>query len=326
MIKIEHLTRCYGSVEAVKDVSLEIQRGEIVGLLGHNGAGKTTVMKVLTGFLEPSVGRVLIDGIDLAEDPIAAQRLIGYLPENAPLYPESSVGDYLAMIADLRQIPAGEIASAVQRAARETGLADRLADPIHTLSKGYRQRVGIAQAIIHDPAVLILDEPTNGLDPMQIQTIRDLIKRLGKRTTIILSTHILQEIEAVCDRVLVMIQGEMVADASLDELVSSSDVVLGLARGTADAAAVIERLERVDGVAAVRETDPVATDGAMNFRIACEDESHVVPAIIAACSESGWTIEGVAPERRTLESVFRELQESQFVRAAAPEVAAGGAS
>jgi ABC-2 type transport system ATP-binding protein len=316
LIKVENLTRCYGAVEAVKDFSLEIERGEIVGLLGHNGAGKTTVMKILTGFLEPSAGRVLIDGIDVAEDPIAAQKLIGYLPENAPLYPESPVGEYLAMIAELRQIPADEIEQAVLRAARESGLASRLADPIHTLSKGYRQRVGIAQAIIHDPAVLVLDEPTNGLDPIQIQTIRELIRRLGSRTTIILSTHILQEIEAVCDRVLVMIQGALVADSTLDELMSSDAVVLNLADGAGDPASVLARLETIDGVDAARSGEASDAGTGSRYVLACSDGRRVVPRVIAACSDAGWTIEGVAAERRTLESVFRELQESQLATAA----------
>ncbi len=218
MISIRNLTRRYGSVVAVDDFSVEIDRGEIVGLLGHNGAGKTTVMKVLTGFLDATSGSASVGGIDVQADRAGVQRQIGYLPENAPLYPEMLVQEYLVMMAELRGLKPAEIPATVASVADSVGIGAHLLEPIGTLSKGYRQRVGLAQAIVHRPEVLVLDEPTNGLDPVQIQTIRELIVELSERATIILSTHILQEIEAVCDRALIMIEGSLVADAPLGEL------------------------------------------------------------------------------------------------------------
>ena len=315
MIEISNLTRRYGNVAAVDEVSLRIERGEVVGLLGHNGAGKTTIMRILTGFLEPSSGRVSVGGVDIGEDRIGVQRQIGYLPENAPLYPEMFVGEYLFMMAELRQIPAFEIRSAVIEASRDTGLENRLGERIGTLSKGYRQRVGLAQAIVHRPEVLVLDEPTNGLDPMQIQSIRELIVRLAEQTTIILSTHILQEIEAVCDRVLVMIQGSLVADARLSELIGSHAVGLTLARPPDDAAGVSSRLAAIPGVSAVRpsSTEPSAGD-VSSWTLECESPRALVPAVIDACRQEGWTIAGVAPERPSLERVFRSLQREELER------------
>jgi len=323
LIEITNLTRRYGDVIAVDSVSLGIERGEVVGLLGHNGAGKTTVMKILTGFLEPSSGRVEVGGIDVTKDRIGVQRQIGYLPENAPLYPEMSVGTYLWMMAELRGLPEAEIEPAVLDAARDTGLEGRLADPIANLSKGYRQRVGIAQAILHRPEVLVLDEPTNGLDPMQIQSIRELIVRLAERTTIILSTHILQEIEAVCDRVLVMIQGSLVEDAPLSSLVSNQGVALSLGSDAPDAAEVCARLESIPGVRAARSVglDP-SVEQARNYSLDCDEAAGAVPAVIEACRDAGWPIVGVAPERRTLEAVFRALQREHVDRLAREEAAA----
>lgn len=299
MISIQNLTRKYGTVVAVDRVSTEIQRGEIVGLLGHNGAGKTTVMKILTGFLDATEGTVKVDGFDVDTQRIEAQRRIGYLPENAPLYEEMLVQEYLVMIAELRGVAADQVPSRVAEAVVATGLNDRLLSPIHTLSKGLRQRVGIAQAILHRPDVLVLDEPTNGLDPMQIQSIRKLIQRLGQSTTIILSTHILQEIEAVCDRVLIMIQGALVADAPMKELLVTQRVRLTLAPGTGD---VAKQLGAVDGVT------EVSALGADTWGLRFQGETPPVPAIITACTKAGWTIASVGPEHRTLESVYKELQ------------------
>jgi ABC-2 type transport system ATP-binding protein len=309
MIRIQNLTRRYGSVVAVHDVSLEIERGEVVGLLGHNGAGKTTVMKILTGFLEPSEGSVSVGGIDVVRDRRGAQRQIGYLPENAPLYPEMVVQDYLRMLAGLRGVAPHEIDAAVIEAAVATGLHDHMVSPISTLSKGYRQRVGLAQAIVHRPEVLVLDEPTNGLDPVQIQSIRELILRLAEKTTIILSTHILQEIEAVCDRVLVLIDGCLAADGSLASLLASEAIALSLARDAADPVRVRERLCALPGVVAAecRGEEP-GQPGFDSWRITCPPGPTSVQAILDAGREAGWRIGAVAPERRTLESVFQSLQ------------------
>jgi ABC-2 type transport system ATP-binding protein len=306
MISISHLTRRYGPLTAVDDFSVEVGRGEIVGLLGHNGAGKTTVMKILTGFLEPSQGSVSVAGVDVTMDRAGVQRQIGYLPENAPLYPEMLVQEYLCMIAELRGVRRENLNDAVVKAALAVGVEDHLVRPIAELSKGYRQRVGIAQAILHEPDVLVLDEPTNGLDPVQIQSIRELIRKLSQKSTIILSTHILQEIEAVCDRVLIMIEGSLVADEPLAALVASDVVRVSLRARAADVEARLSQLAGVRNVTA-RGVDPRDGDFAV-WAAECEPGALAVGAIIEAARTEGWEIGAVAPESRTLESVFEELQ------------------
>jgi ABC-2 type transport system ATP-binding protein len=312
MITIRNLTRNYGDLVAVDDVSVEIQRGEIVGLLGHNGAGKTTVMKILTGYLEPSSGSVQVGGFDVLDERTRVQELIGYLPENAPLYPELLVQEYLRMIGELRGIERSELDAAIREAVLATGLEERILDPIGTLSKGYRQRVGLAQAILHEPDVLVFDEPTNGLDPVQIQAIRDLIVRLGKRSTIILSTHILQEIEAVCDRVLVMIEGQLAADSSLAALLSSHDVAISVDGPAAD---VEQRLNQVPGVVSVHcHGDDPRSPGFQAFSAAWAGERPPVAGLIDACREAGWPLASVAPEQRTLDSVFKDLQQEHIAK------------
>jgi ABC-2 type transport system ATP-binding protein len=315
MISISHLTRRYGSLVAVDDFSVEIGRGEIVGLLGHNGAGKTTVMKILTGFLEASGGALRVGGVDIALDRAGVQRQIGYLPENAPLYPEMLVQEYLAMMAELRGVPAEEVPRAVAEAAVAVGVDAHLVRPIGTLSKGYRQRVGIAQAIVHRPEVLVLDEPTNGLDPVQIQSIRELIRRLSKNATIILSTHILQEIEAVCERVLIMIEGCLVADEPLAQLVASDVVRVSVSEAAerperAEGAGGIEsRLAAVPGVRGVTRRGPDPRDRRFTvFGVQYAAGAPPVSGIIDAASAGGFELGAVAPESRTLESVFEELQ------------------
>ena len=313
MIQIAEVSRRYGAVTAVDGVSIEIKRGEIVGLLGHNGAGKTTLMKMLTGYLEPSGGRIAVGGADVVQHRKEAQRRVGYLPETAPLYPEMLVQEYLALMAELRGVPADRIESAVARAAAATGLAGRMVQPIGTLSKGFRQRVGIAQAIVHAPDVLVLDEPTNGLDPVQIQSIRDLVKKLGETTTILLSTHILQEVEAVCDRVLVMIDGQLAADAPLTELLASHTLRLSLAEGATEVEA---GLRGVDGVTEVREIGADdALPGHRAWAIDCASDAWPTQQIVATAQANGWTLGAIAPEQRTLEGVFRSLQ-AEHVRSA----------
>jgi ABC-2 type transport system ATP-binding protein len=312
MIAIEELTRCYGSHTAVNHVSLSIERGEVVGLLGHNGAGKTTLMKMMTGHLAPTGGRVVIDGLDVATSRQAAQRRIGYLPEMAPTYPEMLVQDYLLMVAELRGVPAPRRKQAVVEAARDTELLDRLTSPIHTLSKGYRQRVGLAQAIVHAPELLILDEPTNGLDPTQIQSMRRLIRRVGERSTVLLSTHILQEIEAVCSRVLVMIGGELVADAPLSELTGAGGVALSV-RAPADE--VAEALRALPGVTrAARVGEDPTLEGYDRWRVDAPATGEVVEAVVGACRERGWQLGSVGPHVRTLEQAFADLEAAHVER------------
>ena len=224
MIEARGLSKRYGDLVAVDDVSFSVTPGEVVGFLGPNGAGKTTTMRILTGFLPPTNGSVSISGHDIFSEPLAARRAVGYLPETPPLYPEMSVESYLRYVARLKDVPRAERKEAVARALSRCGLADVRRRVIGALSKGFRQRVGLAQAIVHDPAVLVLDEPTVGLDPIQIREIRALIRELSterrgeKGRTVILSTHILPEIEAVCQRVLMINRGRMVLDEPLERL------------------------------------------------------------------------------------------------------------
>ena len=218
LIEAEHLVKHYGQTKAVSDVSFRVARGEVVGFLGPNGAGKSTTMKMLTGFLRPTSGRAAILGIDMASHAIEAQRHIGYLPENAPLYDEMMVLDFLGFVADLRGIDGQRRRSQLRRVVERCGLGDVLGKDISELSKGYRQRVGLAQALLDDADLLILDEPTSGLDPNQIVDIRALIRDLGKEKTVLLSTHILSEVQAVCDRAIIINNGQIVADAAPEAL------------------------------------------------------------------------------------------------------------
>lgn len=226
MITVKDLTRRYQDLIAVNQVSFQIQKGEVVGLLGHNGAGKTTVMKMLSGFLSPSAGTIELDGQTLPEATFVLQSSLGYLPEVLPVYPEMSVIDYLDFIACMRNISKDLIPQRVAYVIDATDLRNKAKAPIHTLSRGYKQRVGVAQAILHNPKILILDEPTNGLDPEQTQHMRDLIIRLSKEATVILSTHIMQEVEAICSRVLIMQNGHLSIDASLNSLQRTQEITL----------------------------------------------------------------------------------------------------
>jgi ABC-2 type transport system ATP-binding protein len=239
VIEARGLSKRYGDLIAVDRVSFSVQPGEVVGFLGPNGAGKTTTMRMLTGFVPPTDGSATIDGHDIFEDPLAARRAVGYLPETPPLYPEMSVEDYVHYVARLKDVPRAKRRAAVDRALARCGLADVRRRVIGALSKGYRQRVGLAQAIVHDPAVLILDEPTVGLDPIQIREIRALIAELasesqgGRARTVILSTHILPEVEAICRRVLVISRGRKVVDQPLAELMRGASLEEVFARATA---------------------------------------------------------------------------------------------
>ncbi len=248
MIEVRELCRNYGELKAVQDVSFEIGHGEIVGLLGHNGAGKTTIMKMLTGYLEPSAGTIRIDGLEIAEQRRAIQRRIGYLPENCPLYPEMTVLDYLDYQASLHGLAPQRRAPAIRRAVERTELGAKATATIGTLSRGYRQRVGVAQAILHEPVILILDEPTNGLDPSQIQHMRDLVRELSADATLIISTHVLQEVEAVCGRVLIMRGGRLALDSSLSAIGRQPRLVVTLDRVPAEVDAVLSGVTGITGV------------------------------------------------------------------------------
>jgi ABC-2 type transport system ATP-binding protein len=301
MIDVNDLTKSYGPVEALRGVSFHVDAGEIIGLLGPNGAGKTTMMKILTGYLQPTGGTVTVDGLNVLTHALEIQKRIGYQPENAPLYPELSVQAYLKMIADLRQIPEADQTPLLIESVRATGLSDHLTRPIGQLSKGYRQRVGLAQAIVHQPKLLILDEPTIGLDPTQIVEVRHLIRRMAQRSTVLLSTHILSEVEAICNRVIILLNGEIKADAHLDELAATTDVILVLQEGADD---VTADLKAVQGVSSV-EFDPLP-DG-HTYRVRATDGLDLRPAIYTLARDKGWALKELRRDVRTLETVFNEL-------------------
>lgn len=303
MIVAESLTRKYGDFVAVDNVSFKIEKGEVVGLLGHNGAGKTTIMKMLTGYLEPSAGKINIDGLDIGDHRLAAQNKIGYLPENCPLYPEMNVIQYLEYVAQLRALPTEKIKSALTHAIDKTGLRDRIFQPIGTLSRGYKQRVGVAQAILHSPEILILDEPTNGLDPSQIHHMRSLIEELSQHSTIIISTHILQEVEAVCDRAIIILQGKIAKDAKLSELQSSNRLLVAVNQSSHIASPV---LEKVSGVASVKSLGN--GKGPHNYLVEVKDVNQRVASNLAKTAvEKGWELYSLREERRDLETIFREI-------------------
>jgi ABC-2 type transport system ATP-binding protein len=297
----------------VDGVSFHIGRGEIVGLLGHNGAGKTTIMKVLTGYLTPSGGTAHIAGMDVTEQRREVQALTGYLPENCPLYPDMTVIDFLDLSAGLRGLDPERRGELLRAALERTGLTDRALQPIATLSRGYRQRVGVAQAILHQPQLLILDEPTNGLDPQQIGQMRALIRQLGETATVILSTHILQEVEAMCDRVLILNGGRLVLDSSLEELRRSRHLLL-----TTDLAPDAVRGCLADiGALQHQAMEAEANGDAYDYRLtldepATPDERRQVAAAVARnLQEAGGRLFSLQPEQRSLESVFRELISQQ---------------
>ncbi len=307
MIEVQGLTRKYGEFVAVDNVSFSISSGEIVGLLGHNGAGKTTVMRMLTGYLEPSAGAAWIGGMEISEKRLEIQQKIGYLPENSPLYPDMTVLQYLEYVASLRAILDAERVSAIKGVVVKTALADKALDPISTLSKGYKQRLAVAQAIIHNPEILILDEPTSGLDPTQILEMRSIIKALSKKATVILSTHILQEIEAVCDRVIIMVQGRIGVDANLNELQQSNRLVLLVKNPSDD---VPTTLGRVPGVKASHATQ-TGSEGRRYVIELNEDPETVAPRVANTAVERGWELYGLSEEKRTLEAVFREVNNEE---------------
>ena len=317
MISVKNLRKQYNDITAVSDLSFEVERGDILGLLGQNGAGKTTVMKIMTGFLEPTSGTIEVGGKDVRTDRVSVQKQIGYMPENAPLYDEMLVQEYLLMMADLRGIATGAREEAVIRAIKVTGLSDRAVQPIGTLSKGYRQRVGLAQAILHRPEVLVLDEPTNGLDPVQILEIRALIKELANTATVIISTHILSEIEAVCNRVVVLIDGELAADSSLDELLSAQEVEVTFAESIPKTA--VTQLAEIDGISSTA-IEVLAAD--RTLRVRCANAKKIAREAMKCARAHDWDIEALAPMTPSLEHVFRSLMYAHAERKALGETAA----
>ncbi|GAB4399571.1 MAG: ABC transporter ATP-binding protein [Anaerolineales bacterium] len=301
MIEVSQLKKSYGSVEALRGVDFSIAAGEIVGLLGPNGAGKTTIIKILTGYLQADSGTARVDGLDVLAQPEAVQARIGYLPENAPLYPELSVQGYLQMMANLRQIPLAEQRAHIVEAIRAVHLDDYRARPIGTLSKGYRQRVGLAQAILHRPRLLILDEPTVGLDPTQIVEIRNLIKRLAQHSTILFSTHILSEVEALCDRAIILMNGKIRADARLNELAQGTKLLVSFQK---PAHSAHETVRALPGVA---DLQTYTLNGYPALRITPQPQVELSQSLLQLAVQHNWQIRELKYETRTLESVFNEL-------------------
>ncbi|MAT93650.1 MAG: multidrug ABC transporter ATP-binding protein [Halioglobus sp.] len=305
MLQARALTRCYGEFKAVDNVSFSVETGEIVGLLGPNGAGKTTVMKILTGYLEPDAGSVTFDGMDLSSRRLDVQSRLGYLPENLPVYGELSVVDYLDYAADLKGLAGRAKRDELLRAVAATDLAGRLSDPINTLSRGLRQRVGVAQAILGSPSLVILDEPTNGLDPEQTRHMRALIADIARDATVILSTHIMQEVDALCSRALIMRAGSLALDASLHELQASGRLLLHTDWQGAEAA-----LSALAGVSAVRGRQ--LQEGVFEYALQSEgarDSRALQAGVAKAVVDSGNNLYSLQREKRDLETVFRQINE-----------------
>ena len=313
MIELAHVSRSFGSFKAVDDIGFSIRTGEIVGLLGPNGAGKTTTMRMITGFLDADAGTVAIDGRDIRTDEIGAKRKIGYMPESAPLYEDMIVEDYLNYIAAMQNVSAKE---RVPFLCEACGLSEVMHKNIGELSRGFRQRVGLAHALMNDPEILILDEPTSGLDPNQIGEVRRLIKELGKTRTVIISTHILGEVEMLCDRVIIISHGKIVADSPTTELRSrytgGADICVVV--GGASQKALVSALEKLPGAEKVSAFDiPYADMGfssgasVCGARLSVKSGEELRPAVANLAAEKGWQLYELSLERNSLEDVFRTL-------------------
>jgi ABC-2 type transport system ATP-binding protein len=307
MISVRGLKKYYGETKAVNGVDFDIKKGEIVGLLGPNGAGKTTTLRILTGYLTPTEGDVNIDNMNVIDNLSGIKKIIGYLPESAPLYGDMAVYDYLEFIASIQEVKSSEISPRIHYVSDKCGLNSVMDKKISELSKGYKQRVGLAHAIIHDPAILILDEPTSGLDPNQIIEIRELIKELGREKTVILSTHILSEVEATCSRVIIINKGNIVKDESTDNLISdagTSDVV-SLQIKTHAAKKAIESLLAFEGINKIEIADGVK--GVKNVLVYSDSGRDLREAIYNKIKGSDWTLLEMKRERQSLENIFQDL-------------------
>jgi ABC-2 type transport system ATP-binding protein len=318
VIEVQHLTKRYGPVTAVHDLSFKVEKGEILGFLGPNGAGKTTTMRVLTGYMPPTEGKAVVAGYDVFEQPIEAKRRTGYLPETPPLYPDMTVRDYLTFVARIKGVPGSERTTRVASTMERTRVADMADRHCAKLSKGYRQRVGLAQALLHNPDVLILDEPTAGLDPKQIIETRKLIKELAGDHTIVLSTHILPEVSQTCERVVIINKGQVVAVDTPENLTSrlrgsetmyvQVDAMGGSAVGT---------LERIPGVTRVTQAD--AKGSVVAFEVESESGRDVRRELAAAIVTNGWGLLELRPMRMSLEDIFLHLTTEEAVQTAATE-------
>lgn len=304
MIKITHLTKRFGNVKAVDDISFTVGKGEIVGLLGPNGAGKTTTMRILTGFLSSDKGSVVVDGADIERNPVAVQKKIGYLPENNPLYRDMQVAEFLDLAARLHGIAPDDRNDALDFVVKAVGIGSVYYRPIGELSKGFRQRVGIAAALIHRPKIIILDEPTEGLDPNQRAEIRQLIRDLAKEHTIIMSTHVMQEASAVCDRLIIINKGKMIADGTADELSK-------LSRKERTLTLEIEGSDVVEKIRALKQAKGVETTKAQGGRVALEitlgEDGDIRPELSRLIWENRWIVWRLDEQEYKLEEIFQIL-------------------
>jgi ABC-2 type transport system ATP-binding protein len=320
VIEVQHLTKRYGPITAVDDVSFRVERGEILGFLGPNGAGKTTTMRILTGYMPATAGKAIVAGFDVFDQPIDAKKRTGYLPETPPLYPDMSVIEYLTFVAKIKGVAAAERRQRVRAIMERTRVTDVTNRLCSKLSKGYKQRVGLAQALIHNPDVLILDEPTAGLDPKQIIETRELIKALAGDHTIVLSTHILPEVSQTCQRVVIINKGKVVAVDTPDNLTSrlrgSETMYVQVDAAGADAAS---SLGRVAGVTRVAETD--RRNGLVGYEVESESGRDIRRELARTVVSSGWGLTELRPMRMSLEEIFLSLTTDEAAAAAAP---AGG--
>ncbi|MDK9700822.1 MAG: ATP-binding cassette domain-containing protein [bacterium] len=316
MISIENLSKNYGSFKAVDAISFQVERGEVVGFLGPNGAGKTTTMKMITCYMPPTTGRIVVDGLDVVEQSLEVRRKIGYMPESAPLYHDLNLVDYLRLAAEFRGIAKDQRERRVREMVEVCALGEMVQKRVGELSKGFRQRVCLAQALIHDPEILILDEPTVGLDPNQIIEIRSLIKQLGQRKTVILSTHILPEVEATCDRVVIIHRGKIVADGATNDVVAQFSgqglVTVEFALPVPDATGMLRQLPRVG---TVREVGAVP-GGGWQLRVEAREGADVRNEIFRIAAQNDWPLTELRKEGASLETVFQSLTRDDAAKAA----------
>jgi ABC-2 type transport system ATP-binding protein len=304
LLTLEGVSKRFGTVVAVDGVDFTIGRGEVVGFLGPNGAGKSTTMRMITQYLEPDRGAIHFDGVPLDDAGRAAKRRIGYLPENNPLYPDMLVAEYLDFIVRLREIPATARGSAIDKAVARTGIESVYYRPIGDVSKGYRQRVGLAQAIVHEPDLLVLDEPTEGLDPNQRIEIRHLISEVGRDRTVILSTHVLSEVQHTCTRLLIISQGRLVADGPVSQLIARAQGLQEIAVELAGDG-VVEALRELPGVTGMEEGG--VRDGRTRVTLMAAAQDDLRPAVFRLAAERGWTLYELHQEAGSLEELFRQL-------------------
>jgi ABC-2 type transport system ATP-binding protein len=307
MIHVENLTKYFKDFCAVDGVNLDIQECEILGLLGPNGAGKTTTLRMLTGFLRPTSGIIRVKEYDINENPLEIKKLLGYLPESAPLYHDMLVYDYLGYVADIRGLENKQKLNRINELADLCGVNEIMHQPMSEISKGYKQRVGLAHAMMGDPEILIMDEPTSGLDPNQIVEIREIIKRIGKEKTIIISTHILSEAEATCDRIAIIAHGKIIADDSTEALKQSvsGEHLINISLKNADMKTVEKELGAIKGIAKMA---PIMEDeGVLNVKITCSASTDLREDIYGKIKQSDWILLEFHQKTRTLENIFREL-------------------